>query len=399
VKIAFIYRGDPRHRTANRVSIFHNLAAATRLGHEVVLVIPRAGMSAARARQEVDQACVDFGISERLAVKTIPRPALKQRFRRSFDFLAACWVRAGNFDLVWSREFHAADYATAFGLKAILEHHHPFTDRQWKVARRMLGRESFKGVAAISGVHQQMLLSEGWPKEKVIVAHSGVDFPRFSTSGSAQDLRRGNSDQQIALYAGSFFPGKGCDQILAAASHLPQVKFVCVGGRDREVAEFKRQVASLGLTNIEFIGHVPHARIPAYLQAADILVAPFTEDGRDIAGKIIIPFSSPLKLFEYMAMGKPIIASNIGAIPEIIVHEENGLLVEPGDVDALTEATLRLVRDVALARRLGATAQKDARQYSWTNRAARVIEFAVGHDLNVADRISMGVDLKRETCG
>jgi glycosyltransferase involved in cell wall biosynthesis len=378
VKIAFIYRGDPRHRTANRVSIFHNLAAATRLGHEVVLVIPRAGMSAARARQEVDQACADFGISERLAVKTIPRPALKQRFRRSFDFLSACWVRAGNFDLVWSREFHAADYATAFGLKAILEHHHPFTDRQWKVARRMLGRESFKGVAAISGVHQQMLLSEGWPKEKVIVAHSGVDVSRFTDAFGAPALRGrlADSNQPIVLYAGSLFAGKGGDQILATATRMPQIKFICVGGREGEVAEFRREVGTLRLTNIEFIGHVPHARVPEYLLAADILVAPFTEEARDIAGKIIIPFSSPIKLFEYMAAGKAIVASDIGAIPEILAHGVNGLLVTPGDVSGLAGAISRLLNDSALARRLAGNAQKDARQYTWDERVARVLELA-----------------------
>ncbi len=357
------------------------MAAAVRLGHQVVLVIPREGMSAARARQEMKQALDDFGIREQIAVKTIPRPAVKQRFRRSFDFLAACWVRARNFDLVWSREFHAADYATAFGLNVILEHHHPFTDRQWKVARRMLRRETFRGVAAISRVHKQILLKDGWPEEKVVVAHSGVDLSLFAAAPEVQSLRAqlATPTQPIVLYAGSLYRGKGAELMLQAAFRLEHVKFVCVGGGDSEVASFCRQAEGLTLANIEFVGAVAHAEVPRYLQAADILVAPFTVDARDVAGKIIISFSSPIKLFEYMAAGKPIVASNIGAIPEVLTHETNGLLVGPGNLSELVAAISRLLRDRSLAETLAQNARRDAHSYTWDARVALILGFALEH--------------------
>lgn len=359
------------------------MAAAGRLGHEVVLVVPREGMTAGRARQEVGKALSDFGITEQLAVKTIPRASVKTRFRRTFDFLAACWVRARNFDLVWSREFHAADYVTAFGLNAILEHHHPFTERQSKVARRMLRRETFRGVAAISEAHKQILLKDGCPEEKVVVAHSGVDLSLFAKADDVQPLRArlAAPEQPLVLYAGSLYAGKGCDQILQAANRLTDVKFVCVGGRDAELNEFRRQAAELNLTNVEFKGAVPHAEIPQHLQAADILIAPFTADGRDVAGKIIIPFSSPIKLFEYMAAGKPIVASNIGAIPEVIAHEENGLLVAPGDESDLVAAISRLLADRPLMETLSANAQRNAHSYSWDARVARILGFAFAANL------------------
>jgi glycosyltransferase involved in cell wall biosynthesis len=358
--------------------MLQNIAAAKRLGHEVILAIPREGMTATQAHQELARALADFGLNEQVPVKTIPRPAVQTRFRRSFDFLAALWARGGRFDLVWSREFHAADYATALGLKTIIEHHHPFNLRQWRIARRMLHRDSFKGVAAISGVHRQILVREGWPEEKVVVAHSGVDLSAFAARDGVHDLRQTlcERSQPLVLYAGSLYEGKGCDQIVAAASELTHVKFVCVGGPEREAAKFRARAASLGLTNVEFTGPVAHALIPKYLLAADILLAPFTAEGRDIAGKVIIPFSSPLKLFEYMAAQKPIISSNIGAIPEIITHEENGLLLTPGDVAELVKAILRLLADSALAARLATNAQNDARSYSWTDRVTRILEFA-----------------------
>lgn len=360
--------------------MLQNIAAAKRLGHDVVLVVPREGMSPAKARLEVENALRDFGISEDISVKRIPRPAFQGRFKRSFDFLAACWARTKDFDLIWSREFHAADYTTAFGLNTIVEHHHPFTARQWRVARRMLRRNSFKGVAAISGVHQRLLLSNGWPESKVIVAHSGVDLSRFAAFDNIRDIRGklAEPEQPIILYAGSLYGGKGCEQIVLAAARLKSVKFVCIGGRDSEVARFKDQIKLQGLNNIEFTGYLPHALIPKYLLAADILIAPFTEEGCDIAGKVIIPFSSPIKIFEYMAAGKPIIASHIGAIPEIITHEKNGLLIAPGDVDGLIRVISRLLEAPALAARLGVTAREHVRSYSWEVRVTHVIEFALG---------------------
>jgi glycosyltransferase involved in cell wall biosynthesis len=358
--------------------MFQNIAAAKRLGNDVVLVTPREGMSATIAADAVAAALQELGIGEAVPVQRIPRPSFKGRAKRSFDLLAACWARAHGFDLIWSREFHAADKTTTFGLNTIIEHHHPFTERQWKIARRMLGRDSFKGVAAISGAHKDILLSGGWPEDKVVVVHSGVDLAPFTISGKGRNLREGlaASGQPLVVYSGSLYSGKGCEQVMLAAQLLERVEFVCVGGREHEVTRFREQVQALGLTNIEFVGHVPHALVSSYLLAADILIAPFTEEARDIAGKIISPFSSPLKLFEYMAAGKPIVASSIGAIPEVITHDENGLLVEPGNVDELAGAISRLLNDRALATRLAKSAQRSARLYTWDKRVARVLEFA-----------------------
>jgi glycosyltransferase involved in cell wall biosynthesis len=381
LRIAFIYRGDPRHRTANRLSMLKNVAAAKRLGHEVALVVPREGMSAAAAERALSQALEDFDIVESFPLVRVPRATVAGRGRRGFDLLSACWARARGFDLVWSREFHAADYASAFGLPTVFEHHHPFTMQQWKIARRMLARESFRGVAAISEVHRRTLTAEGWPEEKVVTAHSGVDLSQFERPrSSVAGLRRalGAAARPLVVYAGSLYAGKGCEQILSAAHEIREAKFVCVGGRDFEVERLNERAASLGLSNVELTGRVPHAEVPSYLLAADVLIAPFTEDGRDIAGKVIIPFASPIKLFEYMAAGRALVTSNVGAIPEVLSNEENALLVGPGSVAELVGAITRLLRDRALAERLGAAAREDVRRYSWDERVARVLAFARG---------------------
>ncbi len=356
-----------------------NIAAAKRLGHEVTLIIPREGRAQAAAEKDLEAALMDFGIKERFPLKLVPRPVVKGRGRRSFDLLAAGWARGQKFDLLWSREFQAARYSSAFGLKTIIEHHHPLNERQWKVARPMLARDSFKGIAAISTVHKDLLASKGWPEQKIITVHSGVDPLQFTQNGHpVAALRRqlAEAGEPLIAYAGSFYSGKGCEQVLLAAERLPQAKFVLLGGGEAEVAELRERIQAQRLANVSLTGRLPHTEVPAYLLAADVLVAPFTEDGRDVAGKIIMPFASPLKLFEYMATGKPIVTSKVGAIPEIINDQVNGLLVPPGDVEQLSQAISRLLADPESASRLGARARVDVQQYSWDRRVSRILEFA-----------------------
>jgi glycosyltransferase involved in cell wall biosynthesis len=186
----------------------------------------------------------------------------------------------------------------------------------------------------------------------------------------------GLEDQPFGLYAGSLYPGRGIEQILEAARKLTGVYFLCVGGRDFEVAQFRDRTRALDLRNVCFLGYVPNGEVPQYLLAADILLAPYTKECQTDGGTRTIAYASPMKLFEYMAAGKPIITSNIGAIPEVIRHEENGLLVTPGSVDDLVRATMRLLNDPPLARQLGARAREDARRCTWEARVTGILTFA-----------------------
>jgi len=106
------------------------------------------------------------------------------------------------------------------------------------------------------------------------------------------------------------------------------------------------------------------------LDACDILVAPHVPlaDGSEF-------FGSPTKIFEYMAMGKGIVASRLGQIGEVLVDAETALLVEPGQVEELREALVRLVGDEKLRKALGVRAREVAeRQHTWTHNAQRVLD-------------------------
>ena len=118
------------------------------------------------------------------------------------------------------------------------------------------------------------------------------------------------------------------------------------------------------------LGAVEHDRVPPLLDACDVLVSPHVplEDGSPF-------FGSPTKLFEYMAMGKGIVASRLGQIGEVLENETNALLVEPGNVVELAGAIERLADSPELRERLGAAAREAAvERHTWKHNAQRVID-------------------------
>jgi glycosyltransferase involved in cell wall biosynthesis len=117
---------------------------------------------------------------------------------------------------------------------------------------------------------------------------------------------------------------------------------------------------------VEFTGHVAPSKVAEVLRRATILVLP------NPASAISTDFTSPLKLFEYMAAGRPIVSSDLPAIREVLRHDVNALLVAPGDPGALAEGIRRLVTDRVLAARLARQALDDVKQYTWERRAERL---------------------------
>ena len=231
-------------------------------------------------------------------------------------------------------------------------------------------------IFVVSEVERRNLLRAGIADEKIIVNPNGVDTEEFRPDIGGAAVRRElgvREDEVLAGFVGTFGPWHGVLTLADAITLLPNdcgVRFLLVGaGRFRD--EVKRLVRSAGREEQGiFTGHVEHERVPALLDACDILLSPHVplEDGSEF-------FGSPTKLFEYMAMGKGIIASRLGQIGEVLADEETALLVEPGNAQELSEAILRLGRSRELRERLGAAARRAAvERHTWKHNAARVLD-------------------------
>jgi glycosyltransferase involved in cell wall biosynthesis len=170
-------------------------------------------------------------------------------------------------------------------------------------------------------------------------------------------------------YAGHLYPWKGVELIIEAVTALPETQGLIVGGHEREpdLARMKELAAQLDCASrVTFTGPIPPADVAARLREADVLILPNRKSA------ISTEFTSPLKLFEYMASGRPIVASDLPSFREILRHGENGLLVEPGNPQAFVAGIARIKDDPELGARLARQARQDVRAFTWAQRAERL---------------------------
>lgn len=165
----------------------------------------------------------------------------------------------------------------------------------------------------------------------------------------------------VVLYAGSFFDNEGVPTLLDAAPLIlarhPEARLVIVGGHPAEaLEELKRGAARMGLADrVLFPGVRPSLDMPRWFQAADVLVAPKADHVLNRAGV-------PTKLVEYLASGKPVVATRVGDIPDLVEDGREALLVPPGDPAALASAIAGLLDDPERARALGAAGRNGVRR-------------------------------------
>lgn len=238
----------------------------------------------------------------------------------------------------------------------------------WRAREQHLLRASDRVIAVSSGVRDHVLTS-GLPRERVVVIHNGVDVTLFA-AGRGNTIRRryGLRGKPVLGFAGSLKPWHGVESLVRALPGLSEtVHLLLVGdGPQRDAVEALARALNV-TPRLRMAGAVPHERMPDYLAAMDVAVAPY-EAQPDF-------YFSPLKVIEYMAAGLPVVASDQGDLPEII--GDAGILVAPGDEHALGNALSRLLGDERHRTELGARARRRARAMSW-DAVAKVIENVLG---------------------
>lgn len=226
-------------------------------------------------------------------------------------------------------------------------------------------------IFTVSEVERRNVMAAGVAASKVFANPNGVDTDTFRPDCGGREIRRqlGIDDSLVIGFLGTFGPWHGAPVLAEAAGKVKApCHFLFIGDGDERAASEARFTG--GETSATFTGRIAHEKVAAYLDACDILVSPHVPatDGSEF-------FGSPTKLFEYLAMAKPVVASRLGQIADVIIDGENGLLVEPGEVNELALALERLANDEALRRRLGAAARNTVLvRFTWRDNAARVFD-------------------------
>lgn len=237
--------------------------------------------------------------------------------------------------------------------------------RRWllEAARRA------RGILAISGGVRADLVAAGVPEHQIRVEHDAFEASQFARLPGPKEARSALGLPQevpLAVYAGGLLPWKGVDLLVDAARALPGVYFVIAGGMAKDVRKLRARAG--GLANLRIDGFQPPARVPVLLAAADLAVVP-NRSKPAISSR----YTSPLKIFEAMAAGVPIVASDLPSLRELLEHERDALLVPPDDAAALARGIERLAGDAALRAKLAANLRSRAAQHTWDARARRVL--------------------------
>lgn len=190
-----------------------------------------------------------------------------------------------------------------------------------------------------------------------IVAHDGVREKWLSFPAE--------TEREYICYTGNFYDWKGIDVLISAMQYLPDERLLIIGGGKR-LSELKAIVKEKGFKNISFAGEVPHRLVPSYLARAKAAVLPNIDRGPSA-------FSSPLKLFEYMALGIPVVASDLRVFGEVLIHKNNSILVKPDNAKALASGIGFLMKNPSVAELISKQAKKDVMEFTYEKRADRIL--------------------------
>ncbi len=185
-------------------------------------------------------------------------------------------------------------------------------------------------------------------------------------------------EKKIVCYCGNTYRGRGLEILVRAAAQMPEIEFLIVGGSERDNALWREMERQEGSANFRIEGFVRQQEVASYLLASDILVMPYSSrvtirDGTE-AGK----FTSPLKLFEYMAAGKPIVATGVPSVLEILRPGENSVVTPPDNAVEFIRALELVLADPELCARISEGARSDAAEYTWEKRVESIISGACG---------------------
>lgn len=359
-------------REACREQTVNTVAALARRGHDLTLLVPRGRDDPALGADQV-KAYFDVEGDFRLVQRAT-------RWAGESVLPSALWLRrvfrdpeTASADLLLSRMPVLLAFGGASPARFALDHYRPWPDHIPAIRpliRRTARSPQCLGLILHSNYAAQSYRRIGVDPQKLLVAHNGAEPRRMGEPLEKADARALTGlppNRPIALYAGRINLAKGLDQVLALARLRPETLFVLVGSQG--AGPIEKEAAALA--NVRILPWQEPSALPTYLHAADMLLIPASRAPLERHRNCVLP----LKLFLYLAAGRPILAPASPDTAELLTHEETALLVPPG-APALAAAALdRLLGEPGLADRIGAEARRLSGRLSWDSRAERIDHF------------------------
>jgi glycosyltransferase involved in cell wall biosynthesis len=373
---------------ANGVQVVKTAAALVRAGAAVTLVVRR---SDARDTGEILRL---FGVdaADGLAVRRLAVGHRGGAFLvpRATFLARACGLCAGALRrgaVVFTRDLQLADlllrafprgrvvyeahavewilYRERGALYGTGEAPRPAKEARLMARERRVWRRAAAFVCTTAGIRDTFAETFG-PRRRAAVVPNGCDVPKDRAFPGLPD-----DDPPRVLYAGQLYPWKGVDVLVQAMASVPRARLVIVGGIEGEAdtARVRALVGRMGLEGrVEMTGHVPQPEVARQLARARVVAVPF------LRSAMTERHTSPIKAFEALAAGRPVVASDLPSTREVLRHGENAWLVPPGDPEALAAGLRAVLEARDRAETLARAAWECAPGFSWDARGRALLD-------------------------
>lgn len=372
MRIAYLTTSDLTSTSANSVQVMKMAQAFLRLGHDLVMTA-----ACQRGRRVLSEE-----LSERYGVREVAEALdcspVRGRFGIHVFNLRASWIaKKSASEVVVTRSVGAACFSALLGLSVVFECHAPPAGFERHLFWTLLKSGKLRRIVFISDALKKIFFQRyrGLKDTDFVVAHDGVDLHQFKnhpTPELAKSKFGYPKDRLVAGYCGHLYQGRGIDLILQCAKRLPEWTFLVVGGAEADVSDVRNRLLDLDIRNVELTGFQPNSIVPELMSVCDVLLMPYQEKVFVRGGRLdTSSWMSPLKMFEYLAMGRAIVSSDLPVLREVL-DDDIAILVKPSNIGEWVER-LKSLESKVLRDRLAVAARKVARNYSWNNRARDIL--------------------------
>jgi len=298
----------------------------------------------------------------------------------SFAISAFFYTALKRIDIIYSRDRFSLFFLSLFKRNIVIEIHQMHKSLFKFILNRV------KKIIVITEGLKRDLVKRGVKEKKIMIAGDAIDLNDFNVQKTKEECREKlglPNGKKIILYTGHLYKWKGVETLALASRFLEDnCLIVVVGGIKWYLSDFKKFVEKNNLKNVLVVGHKDYSLMPYYLKSADCLVLTGTNGSETSSAH-----TSPMKMFEYMTSKNPIVASNLSSFKEVLNDPSTGsgqancIFVEPDNPESMAIGIKKALNDTELSKKISEQAFQDVQQYTWDNRAKKIINFIDDADM------------------
>lgn len=375
LKVAYVSDQHYPIEKADSEQVVNTVVALRAAGIKIELVVPRFWRTLGTRREIREQKICDFyqlpvkpSIVELLQLPVTPLRLEKY----SHGLLGPLWAKLRRYDIIYTRNPMPAFVANKLGLRLVYETYRVYRKSWW--INHLVQASNLLGIITHSEPSRASILAAGGKADQVSVIHNGFNPGLFKEGVSRSAARKKTGlaqDARLACYSGRLDREKGVDYLLELAERAPDVTFLLIGKPQKEpVGWIEKVVADRAIRNVRHLDWMTPDKLAYYLFASDILLIPPSSAPLAKFGKTVLP----MKLFSYMAAGRPIICPDLADVKTVLNHD-NAILIPPDKPEQAITAIHKVFHEPQWATGLSKKARQDSLALTWEARAKRIVAF------------------------